>query len=514
VDLSLDISNGVRKKALVLLATMGEVGTIDSVLQEIAESFSHLTNFGWQFELLVVDDGHEVYFSDLCNQLSIEYRLNLRIVKGPGRGLGAAMLYGFDLALQDSDIAFVINLDADGQHDARQIGDILRGHITTQSDITIGSRWTRGGRCYGLSFQRRLLSRLSGFCLHLVGVPRGVKDATTSFRVYGRKSLELISRDLVGFDGFSFFGASIAIAHNQGLKISEIPIHFRPRLAGNSNLKTKQIFTAARDLPAIHSICQMVKRREKNFYRTANGEMGPDQYSASRELELLSNTPKSTRIILDLLKPYLGPKVLEVGAGLGQITNFLSDDGYLVTALEPDTSLFHKMKRPITAICLNSTLENALLRGHFDELALFDSALYVNVLEHIENDIEEITIARRMIKEQGTIVIFVPALPRLYGSMDAISSHYRRYRKKELVAVMAAANLEVEKVFYFDSIGVLPYWISYKVLNQKTLGSSTVKLYDNLVIPMSLALSRLLRNKTYGKNLVIVAKKLNGSQVN
>lgn len=258
----------------------------------------------------------------------------------------------------------------------------------------------------------------------------------------------------------------------------------------------------------------MVKRREKNFYRTANGEMGPDQYSASRELELLSNTPKSTRIILDLLKPYLGPKVLEVGAGLGQITNILSDDGYLVTALEPDTSLFHKMKRPITAICLNSTLENALLRGHFDELALFDSALYVNVLEHIENDIEEITIARRMIKEQGTIVIFVPALPRLYGSMDAISSHYRRYRKKELVAVMAAANLEVEKVFYFDSIGVLPYWISYKVLNQKTLGSSTVKLYDNLVIPMSLALSRLLRNKTYGKNLVIVAKKLNGSQVN
>jgi len=502
-----DNPNIVSKKALVLLATMGEIGTIDSVLQEISESCSQLTKFGWNFNLLIVDDGVDESFSQLCNELCSNYGISLKITQGPRRGLGAALLFGFDLALQDPEVGYVINLDADGQHDARQIGDILRGHMTTQSDITIGSRWTRGGRCYGLSYFRKALSRLSGFCLHLAGVPRDVKDATTSFRVYGRKAIEQITRDLVGFNGFSFFGASIAIANRQGLKISEIPIHFRPRLAGHSNLKTKQIFTAARDLPAIHSVCQMAKRRQRDFFDLPHSDAGPDSYNASRELELLSNTPTSTRIILDVLKPYLGQNVLEVGAGLGHITTMLCEDGHVVTALEPDTSLFQRMDTPQNANCLNTTLEDAVSQGLLSQNIQYDSALYVNVLEHIAKDINEISTARSIIKDDGTVVIFVPALPRLYGSMDAISGHYRRYRKKELTAVVAAANMTVEKIFYFDSIGVLPYWLSYKVLNKKTLGGSTVKLYDKLVIPTSLALSRMTKNKIYGKNLIVIAKK-------
>jgi hypothetical protein len=67
--------------------------------------------------------------------------------------------------------------------------------------------------------------------------------------------------------------------------------------------------------------------------------------------------------------------------------------------------------------------------------------------------------------------------------------------------------MTVEKIFYFDSVGVLPYWLSYKLLNKKTLGGSTVKLYDKLVIPISLAISRITKNKIYGKNLVVIAKK-------
>ena len=499
--------NTGTKSALVLLATKGEFGTIDSVLQEVSESFSQLTKFGWRFNLLIVDDGTDESFLQLCNELCANYGIQLRTTRGPRRGLGAALLFGFDLALQDPDVGYVINLDADGQHDARQIGDILRGHMTTQSDITIGSRWTRGGRCYGLSPFRKALSRLSGFCLHLAGVPRGVKDATTSFRVYGRKAIELISRDLVGFDGFSFFGASVAIANRQGLKISEIPIHFRPRLAGHSILKSKQIFTAARDLPAIYSVSQMVKRRQKDFYNLPHNNAGPNHYNASRELELLSNTPTSTRIILNTLKPYLGKNVLEVGSGLGHITKMLCNSGYSVTALEPDTSLFQRRDTSQNANCINTTLEIAVSQGLLLETAPFDSALYVNVLEHIATDIDELAMARSTIKDDGTIVIFVPALPVLYGSMDAISSHFRRYRKKELLAVISAANMTVERIFYFDSIGIIPYWLSYKILNKNTLGGSTVKLYDKLVIPASLALSRMTKNRIYGKNLIVIAKK-------
>ena len=73
--------------------------------------------------------------------------------------------------------------------------------------------------------------------------------------------------------------------------------------------------------------------------------------------------------------------------------------------------------------------------------------------------------------------------------------------------MVSAANMSAESIFYFDSIGIIPYWLSYKILNKNTLGGSTVKLYDKLVIPASLALSRMTKNRIYGKNLIVIAKK-------
>jgi 2-polyprenyl-3-methyl-5-hydroxy-6-metoxy-1,4-benzoquinol methylase len=402
----------------------------------------------------------------------------------------------------------VVNLDADGQHDARQLTDIIRGHVTTGSDITIGSRWTRGGRCYGLTFSRRVLSRVSGFCLHLVGVPRDVKDSTTSFRVYSRNAVAKLQRDLVGFNGFSFFGASIAIAAAQGLKVTEIPIHFRPRLSGVSNLRLTQILRAVSDLPSIRSTRHMVKAREEGFLSASHGQDGADNYNAQRELELLSNTPTSTRLILKQFDHLLGKNILEIGAGLGQISSMLVQSGRSVTSLEPDPKLCKQLMASTQSLGVRSfpsTLEQALSLNQISKDEKFDSVVIVNVLEHIENDIQELQIAKDVLNPDGKIIIFVPAMPSLYGSMDAISGHFRRYRRTELEAVVRAAGLETKSIHYFDPIGVLPYWLSYRVLNRQTLGTSSVALYDKVIIPMSIFLSRLIRSRGLGKNLIMIA---------
>lgn len=292
------------KTGTILLATMSEAETIDAVLQEIAEGCHTLKRFQWDLNVLIVEDGEDQNFASLCEDLGKNYGIQVRVERGPAAGLGAAILYGFASAIHDPNVEFVINLDADGQHDGRQIGELLRAHITSAADITIGSRWTRGGRCYGLSFRRKIISRVSATCLHLVGVPRHVKDPTTSFRVYGRNVLEALSRDLVGFNGFSFFGASIALAESSGFKVVETPIHFRPRMAGNSNLKLVQVRRAVHDLPLIASVAHMVESRRIHFLEAQHGGAGPDDYNATRELELLSNTPVSTRIIVDELDTY------------------------------------------------------------------------------------------------------------------------------------------------------------------------------------------------------------------
>lgn len=496
------------RNGVILLATMSEMDSIEAVLQEVAESCYHLGHFGWKLSVLIVDDGENVIFHDHCKKLAASYALELVVVEGPKSGLGAAILFGFDLALQNSDVQFVVNLDADGQHDARQLGDLLRANITTKSDITIGSRWVKGGRSYGLSFARVLLSRISAHFLHLAGVPREIKDSTTSFRVYSRLAVASLQRDLVGFSGFSFFGASIAIASAQGLKVTEIPIHFRPRLSGVSNLRFKQILRAIGDLPSIRSTRHMVKAREDGFLGASHGQDGPDNYNAQRELELLSNTPTSTRLILNQFDGLLGKKILEIGAGLGQISMMLVKDGRSVTSLEPDPKLCKQLEASTQSLGVRSfpsTLNQALSSSQISIDEKFDSIVIVNVLEHIEDDIQELKIAKKVLSSDGRIVIFVPAMPALYGSMDAVSGHFRRYRRSELEAVIRAAGLQIQSVRYFDPIGVLPYWLSYRVLNRQTLGTSSVVLYDKVIIPASIFLSRLIRSRGLGKNLLMVA---------
>ena len=496
------------RRGVILLATMSEMGSIEAVLQEVAESCYQLGHFGWKLSVLIVDDGGNTVFLDLCKKLSDLYFLDLEIVEGPKSGLGAAILFGFNLALLNTEVQFIVNLDADGQHDARQIGDLLRATITTGSDITIGSRWVKGGRSYGLSFARVMLSRISARFLHLAGVPRNIKDSTTSFRVYNRVAVSKLQRDLVGFNGFSFFGASIAIASAQGLKVTEIPIHFRPRLSGVSNLRFKQILRAVSDLPSIRSTRHMVKAREEGFLGASHGQDGSDNYNARRELELLSNTPTSTRLILNQFDHLLGRNILEIGAGLGQISSMLVKNGRLITSLEPDPKLCQQLKAATQSLGVRSfpsTLEGALTSGQITPNEEFDSIVIVNVLEHIENDIQELKIAKSVLKPDGRIIIFVPAMPSLYGSMDAISGHFRRYRRAELEAVIRAAGLQGESIRYFDPLGVLPYWLSYRVLNRQTLGASSVALYDKVIIPTSIFLSRLIRSRGLGKNLIMVA---------
>lgn len=500
---------------LLLLATKNESGTIDSVLQEVSESFSALERFGWTFELLIVNDGDDPEFSIMCETLCRRYELRFSIIEGPHEGLGAALVFGFEMALRNTDVQYVVNLDADGQHDARQLTDLIRGHVTTDSDITIGSRWTRGGRCYGLTYSRKVLSRVSGFCLHLVGVPRDVKDSTTSFRVYSRIAVTKLQRDLVGYNGFSFFGASIAIAAAQGLKVTEIPIHFRPRLSGVSNLRFRQILRAIRDLPSIRSTQHMVKAREEGFLGASHGQDGADNYNARRELELLSNTPTSTRLILKQFDYQLGKNILEIGGGLGQISSMLVKNGRLITSLEPDPKLWKQLEASTQSLGIRSfpsTLEQALSSSQISSDEKFDSIVIVNVLEHIEDDIKELQIAKNVLNPGGKIFIFVPAMPSLYGSMDAISGHFRRYRRSELEAVIRAAGLQTQSIHYFDPIGVLPYWLSYRVLDRQTLGTSSVVLYDKVIIPMSVFLSRLIGSRGLGKNLIMVAG--NDSDIN
>ena len=245
----------------VLLATLGERQTIRYVLEEVAESVRLLEQSGYSFQVLIVDDSQDTEYNRHVEQSFNELRISGRVIDGPREGLGAAIVYGFEQALLESNVGFIVNLDADGQHDARQMPDLVRAHFATQSQITIGSRWTKGGSAPGLSFNRKVLSRVSAMMLHRVGVPSSVKDPTTSFRVYSRSAIEASFKTVTDFNGYAFFGGMIAVSSSEGAKISEVPIQFRPRWAGESKMKIARIVETAGQLLSIRTRTKMLKRQ-------------------------------------------------------------------------------------------------------------------------------------------------------------------------------------------------------------------------------------------------------------
>ena len=140
------------------------------------------------------------------------------------------------------------------------------------------------------------------------------------------------------------------------------------------------------------------------------------------------------------------------------------------------------------------------------ETTPFDTVVYVNVLEHIADDLDELRTARRLLAPGGQLALFVPAMPSLYGSLDYKSGHYRRYTHDQLASLLDRAGYVDADVRYVDLLGVAPYWFMYRVLNVGRLDRASSTGYDRVIVPLSRAVQRLARRPPRGKNLIAIAR--------
>ena len=139
---------------------------------------------------------------------------------------------------------------------------------------------------------------------------------------------------------------------------------------------------------------------------------------------------------------------------------------------------------------------------HFN---MFDSIFYINVLEHIEDDIAEVKKMHNALIENGYACVFVPALSWLYSDFDKSIGHFRRYHKDQLIQLFDSNGFEVVTVKHIDMLGILPWYINF-VLMKRMLDQNTTKIYDRFVIPIIRIIDKIAPSPI-GKNLLIVAKK-------
>jgi len=193
-------------------------------------------------------------------------------------------------------------------------------------------------------------------------------------------------------------------------------------------------------------------------------------------------------------------RVVDFGSGIGTITQAVSDLGHEGTfyCIEPDCNLWSH--HPSWATCIDK-LDNSLTRS-------IDLVFSSNVLEHIDDDIGILNDIREVLRQDGLLVLYLPAMPVLWTRMDTKVGHFRRYTKKEICLKVKAAGFRILDVKYIDSIGAISTFF-FKVVEAARFNSeykrpspSILRFYDRFIWPISKLIDPIIQH-CFGKNLVI-----------
>ena len=210
--------------------------------------------------------------------------------------------------------------------------------------------------------------------------------------------------------------------------------------------------------------------------------------------------------IVDVIRPYIGARVLEVGCGIGNLTGAFLGRDLLVSV---DISESH-----VAAVREKFGPQE----GHFEALTVdiekdpldplecfrFDTAICLNVLEHIEDDRRALRRMLHLLEREGRLLLLVPALKALYGSLDIYVDHHRRYGRRELIEKVESSGFVIDKIFYMHLLGALGWWLNSRVVKAKILPEGQIGLYDR-VVPLLRWMETII-HPPLGLSLVVIAR--------
>lgn len=233
-----------------------------------------------------------------------------------------------------------------------------------------------------------------------------------------------------------------------------------------------------------------------------------DEYGS----HILVSLEKARRFNLSMaqtLAPYIGDRVLEIGAGIGTLTSqFIPREFYLASDINPSYLSYlrgYSSGKPY----LRVRHINAGVPGNFAGLEeKFDTVLMINVLEHVPDEQTALGNIRSALMSSGRAVILVPQDPALYGTLDRALDHRERYTRESLQQGLERAGFQVERIFDFNRFSVPGWWLSGKVLRRKTFSRVQLKVLQ-MSMPVLRRLDRIL--PWGGLSLIAVAIKPQGS---
>ncbi len=233
--------------------------------------------------------------------------------------------------------------------------------------------------------------------------------------------------------------------------------------------------------------------------------------SGHSTLESIASADKFNRWMYNVITPFCHGETMEVGGGIGNISQcFLSAGNNLtVTELQEEYCQVIRDKfgdnKHLKQVLSMDVVDPEFNQKYQHLFEKFDAVFALNVVEHIENDSLAIRNCKKLLKSNGNLIILVPAFQSLYNSFDKALGHFKRYKKKDLVELFEKNDLKVIHKRYFNFVGTLGWWVSGKILRKEVVPEGQMKLY-NFFVPVIKLIDNVTRGFV-GLSVIVVGRK-------
>jgi len=383
------------------------------------------------------------------------------------QGKGAAIR----TALQQANTDLVVIHDADLEYHPDDLLKMIPLFINEDADAVYGSRFLASDYRRVLFFRHSLGNKFLTLLTNIV-TDLNLTDMETCYKMIRTNLLKSIPLESNRF-GFEP-EVTIKLAKRDA-RIFELPIRYSGRTYGEGKKITWK--------DGVKALGALLK------YKISDRIYVADEHG-SEILARLNRAPRFTKWMADTIRPYLGERVLEIGAGIGNLTsNLVPRATYYASDINPQyLDRLKKMQQTRPYLQVQFTDATA---GQTYPQQQFDTVICLNVVEHLEDDVNALRNIRSSLDDNGRAIILVPNGPGLYGSLDRVLGHFRRYTQAQLVDVCQKAGFQVLDVLKFNRIGAPGWWWNGRVLKKETFGFWQIKLLNTL-LPIVRPIDRFL----------------------
>jgi glycosyltransferase involved in cell wall biosynthesis len=411
-------------------------------------------------EVVIVDDcSRDSSVAAVESFIAARPGVGIRLIRHEtNQGKGAAVR----TAIQHARGRFSIIQDADLEYDPREYSKMLGPLLSGEADIVYGSRFLAAGErrvlYYWHSLANHILTTLCNIAADL-----NLTDMETCYKAFRTSFAQTIP---IRSNRFGIEPELTVKFARRKARIYEVPISYH----GRTYEEGKKI--GIKD--AIEAVWVILRARFTN-----------DLYidASHSTLDALSFAPKFNRWMADTITPYVGRRVLEIGAGMGNMTRHLCPRRKLYVATDINTEYEDHLRnifqhRPAVHISrLDATSRNDF--RPFEQQ--MDTVICLNVLEHIEHDGATLESIRTLLEPGGRLILLVPNDPAAYGTIDKEIGHFRRYTPPHLRKLLTDSGYEVENVLKFNRVSMPAWRFTGQVRKSRTLSRQSLRVFDMFV---------------------------------